>query len=80
MHFQPTAGHRGVFGDMKDAGLRSQNMDVQSCGHGARHFDRPGIDIAIARDGRCFPADRRPVADDPSCSRLPSRRDIARGA
>jgi hypothetical protein len=65
---------------MNDASLRSQDLDVQSCGRGARRFDRPGIDVASARDGRCFPADHRPVADDPSCSRLPSRRDVARGA
>jgi DNA-binding transcriptional LysR family regulator len=29
--------------------------------------------------GRWLPADRRPVADDPACSRLPARRDVARG-
>ena len=55
-------------------------IDRESRGRGARRIDRPGVDDASARDGHRLSADCRPVADDAACSRLPARRDVARGA
>jgi DNA-binding transcriptional LysR family regulator len=58
----------------------AHGVDREPRGRRARRIDRSGIADASARDGHRLSADRRPAADDPACSRLPARRDVARGA
>ena len=55
-------------------------IDRESRGRGTRRIARSSGDDAIARDRHCLPADCGAVANDPPCSRLPSRRDVAGGA
>jgi hypothetical protein len=58
----------------------AHGVDRESRGRRAWRIDPSGVDDASARNGHRLSANCRPVADDPACSRLPARSDVAGGA